>query len=107
MDLSDLEALINDKTKVVCCTLSSNLVGTYNDMVTVAGYAHAVGALVVADGVSYAPHVIADAPALGVDFYVYSTYKTFGRHQSVLWGAPKALEQVEAEGHFFNEVAPR
>ena len=47
--------------------------GTYNDMVTIAGYAHAVGALVVADGVSYAPHVIANAPALGVDFYVYST----------------------------------
>ena len=107
LDLSDLEALINEKTKVVCCTLSSNLVGTYNDMVTIAGYAHAVGALVVADGVSYAPHVIANAPALGVDFYVYSTYKTFGPHQSILWGAPNALEQVEAQGHFFNENEPR
>ena len=107
LELSDLEALMNAKTKIVCFTLSSNLVGTYNDMVTIAGYAHAVGALVVADGVSYAPHVIANAPELGVDFYVYSTYKTFGPHQSVLWGAPKALEQVEPQGHFFNENEPR
>ena len=30
LDLNDLEELISDKTRIVCCTLCSNLVGTHN-----------------------------------------------------------------------------
>ncbi|SVE58766.1 uncharacterized protein METZ01_LOCUS511620, partial [marine metagenome] len=84
LDTGDLEDLINDRTKLVCCTLCSNLIGTHNDIRTVADMAHKVGALVVADGVSYAPHTIPDVQTLGADFYGYSTYKTFGTHQGVL-----------------------
>ena len=69
--------------------------------------AHQVGALVVADGVSYAPHVIPDVHKLGVDFYGYSTYKTFGTHQGVLWGSRGALQEVKAQGHFFNQSESR
>lgn len=103
LEISDFESLISDRTKLVCCTLCSNVVGTHNDIGTVAELAHEVGALVVADGVSYAPHVIPDIHKLGVDFYGYSTYKTFGTHQGVLWGSRSALQQVKAQGHFFNQ----
>ena len=107
LDLNDLEELISDKTRIVCCTLCSNLVGTHNDMAAIAEMAHRVGALVVADGVSYAPHVIPDMKSLGVDFYAYSTYKTFGTHQGVLWGSSEALKKTEGQGHFFNEEKSR
>jgi len=107
LDLNDLEQLISDKTRIVCCTLCSNLVGTHNDMAAIAEMAHRVGALVVADGVSYAPHVIPDMKTLGVDFYAYSTYKTFGTHQGVLWGSSEALKKTEGQGHFFNEEKSR
>ena len=107
LDLNDLDLMIGERTRLLCCTLSSNLVGTYNDIANIVERAHSVGALVIADGVSFAPHVVPNAPALGVDFYVYSTYKTFGPHQSVLWGSSKSLQEVEAQGHFFNEENPR
>jgi len=87
--------------------LCSNLVGTHNDMAAIAEMAHRVGALVVADGVSYAPHVIPDMKTLGVDFYAYSTYKTFGTHQGLLWGSREALKKTEGQGHFFNEEKSR
>ncbi len=107
LELSDLEDLISDKTRLVCCTLCSNLVGTHNDMASIVEMAHKVGALVVADGVSYAPHVIPDMQTLGVDFYAYSTYKTFGTHQGVLWGSSEALKKTEGQGHYFNEEKSR
>ena len=107
LDLNDLDALITDKTRIVCATLCSNIVGTHNDMAEIVEMAHRVGALVVADGVSYAPHVIPDVKTLGVDFYAYSTYKTFGTHQGVLWGSSEALKKTEGQGHFFNEEKSR
>ena len=107
LDITGLENLISDRTKLVCCTLCSNLVGTHNNMNAISEMAHKVGALVVADGVSYAPHVIPDVQTLGADFYAYSTYKTFGSHQGVLWGSKDALRQTEGQGHFFNEEKSR
>ena len=81
------------RPKLVCFTLCSNLVGTHNDVAQVCEIARKVGAIVIADGVSYAPHTIPDMKSLGVDFYAYSTYKTFGPHQGVLWGSPDTLKE--------------
>ena len=103
LDLADLGKLVNDKTRIVCCSLCSNLVGTHNDMSSISEITHKVGALLVADGVSYAPHAVPDIDNMGVDFYVYSTYKTFGTHQGILWGSPEALKNVKGQGHVFNE----
>lgn len=102
LDLEDLKELITDRTKVICCTLCSNIVGTHNDIKSVVNLARQVGAIVVADGVSYAPHVIPDVKELGVDFYGFSAYKTFGTHQGILWGSRRALQKVKDQGHFFN-----
>ena len=81
----------------------SNLVGTHNDVAQVCEIARKIGAIVIADGVSYAPHTIPDVKALGVDFYAYSTYKTFGPHQGVLWGSLDTLKKTEGQSHWFNE----
>ena len=107
LDLAELEELVNQKTCIVCCSLASNIIGTYNDISAISEITHKVGALLVADGVSYAPHAVPEIEKMGVDFYVYSTYKTFGTHQGILWGSAEALKKVEVQGHFFNEEDAR
>ncbi len=107
LDIVELEDLVSDRTRIICFTLCSNLVGTHNDVAAVSEIAKQVGALVIADGVSYAPHTIPDLPAMGIDFYAYSTYKTFGPHQGVLWGSAEALKKVEGQSHWFNEENAR
>tara|TARA_B100000029_G_scaffold505738_1_gene586974 strand:+ start:2787 stop:4052 length:1266 start_codon:yes stop_codon:yes gene_type:complete len=107
LDTKDLERLITPRTKLICCTLCSNLVGTHNDITTISDMAKQVGALIVADGVSYAPHMVPDLQKLGADFYAFSTYKTFGTHQGIMWGSKAALEMTKTQSHYFNDSVPR
>ena len=106
LDLDGLCRLITDRTRLVCFSLCSNVVGTMNDVHDIAKVAHEVGALVVADGVSYAPHKVVDVKALGVDFVLFSTYKTFGTHLGVFWGDADVLSTLPAQGHYFKADEP-
>lgn len=107
LDLDDLRSLISDETRLVCFSLCSNVVGTLNDVHAIKKVAHDSGALVVADGVSYAPHNVVDVQELGVDFVLFSTYKTFGTHLGVFWGDADILARLPAQGHYFNVDQPR
>ena len=107
LDVDDLRNLVTDKTRLVCFSLCSNVVGTMNDAPAISKIAHDAGALVVADGVSYAPHKVVDVRRLGADFVLFSTYKTFGTHQGVLWGDAPVLSTLPAQGHYFNADNPR
>jgi cysteine desulfurase family protein (TIGR01976 family) len=84
LDLSDLSTIINPKTKLVAVGLASNVVGTINDVKTIADAAHAVGAEVVVDAVHAAPHIFIDREVLGADAILFSPYKAFGPHLGVL-----------------------
>jgi len=106
LDTADLAKIVSEKTRLVCFSLCSNIVGTVNDCHTVSDIAHDAGAQVVADGVSYAPHHVVDVKKLGADFILFSTYKTFGTHQGVLWGDREALAQLPGQSHYFNEDSP-
>jgi cysteine desulfurase family protein (TIGR01976 family) len=107
LDIADLEKLVNDRTRLVCFSLCSNIVGTINDVEAICGIARSVDAITVADGVSFAPHWMPDVQTLGPDFAVFSTYKTFGTHLGVLWGRRHRLEALAPQGHFFNSDKPR
>lgn len=107
LDIADLRTLVSDKTRLVCFSLCSNVVGTFNDVRAVSKIARDVGALVVADGVSYAPHKVIDVTELDADFILFSTYKTFGTHLGVLWGDADVLRTLPAQGHYFNAANPR
>jgi len=106
LDTADLKKIVSTRTRLVCFSLCSNIVGTMNDCRAVSDIAHDAGALVVADGVSYAPHCVVDVQNLGADFILFSTYKTFGTHQGVLWGSAEALARLPGQGHYFNEDSP-
>lgn len=93
-DLSALDALLTDRTKVVAVNYASNLIGTINDVSQISAMARNVGALTYVDAVQFAPHGIVDVQALGCDFLVCSAYKFFGPHQGILWGRKALLEAL-------------
>ncbi|KAI1213872.1 PLP-dependent transferase [Annulohypoxylon truncatum] len=102
----DLKNLLSAKTRLVTCTHASNILGTIHDVKAIAEVVHTIpNALLLVDGVSYAPHRPIDVKELGVDFYVLSWYKIFGPHVSMLYGSRKAQEQMRTLGHFFNPSA--
>ncbi len=84
LDLDHLGALIGPRTRLVAIGAASNALGTISDVAAVAALARSAGALVFVDAVHYAPHVLADAPALGADLLACSAYKFYGPHVGVL-----------------------
>jgi cysteine desulfurase family protein (TIGR01976 family) len=85
LDAADLAAAIGPRTRLVAIGAASNALGTISDVATVAALAHQAGALVFVDAVHYAPHVLADASALGADLLACSAYKFYGPHVGVLY----------------------
>jgi cysteine desulfurase family protein (TIGR01976 family) len=106
LNIEDLKQLVGSRTRLVCFTLCSNIVGTMNDVKAINEIVHNAGALAVADGVSFAPHRLVDINDLGVDLYLFSTYKTFGTHMGVLWGRREVLTKLDCQGHYFNSEKP-
>jgi cysteine desulfurase family protein (TIGR01976 family) len=94
LDMADLAAKINSKTKLVAAGYASNAVGTINPVREIVRLAHAAGALAYIDAVHYSPHGLIDVAALDCDFLVCSTYKFFGPHMGVLFGKREHLERL-------------
>ncbi|MDE3722912.1 cysteine desulfurase-like protein [Nocardiopsis sp. N85] len=93
-DLSDLNGVVNGRTRLVAVGAASNLLGTRFPVRVVADRAHAVGALVYVDGVHHAAHAVVDVRELGADFYVCSPYKFLGPHCAVLAADPALLATI-------------
>jgi cysteine desulfurase family protein (TIGR01976 family) len=94
-DLSSLDDVLTDRTRLVAVNYASNLTGTINDVRAVTARARDVGALVYVDAVQFAPHGLLDVQDIGCDFLVCSAYKFFGPHQGILWGRRDVLERLE------------
>jgi len=94
LDVEDLAAKLNSKTKLVAIGYASNAVGTINPVREIVRLAHSVGALAYVDAVHYAPHGLIDVAALDCDFLVCSTYKFFGPHMGVLFGKREHLTRL-------------
>ena len=101
LELEDLEPLLNDRTRLVCFTHCSNIVGMIHDVKAIVERIHAAGAMACVDGVAYAPHRRVDVKDLDVDFYLYSPYKIFGPHLRVLYGKREALAKAANQNHYF------
>lgn len=94
-DLDDLDALLGDRTRLVCVGGASNLLGTINDVTAICAKARSAGALTYIDGVQSVPHIGTDVQAIGCDFLACSPYKFFGPHQGVLYGRADVLRELE------------
>lgn len=87
LDLSNLDNLINSKTKIIALTHQSNVLGTINDLEPINSAAKKVGAVVILDACQSVPHLKIDVAKLGVDYLVFSAHKALGLlGTGVLWG---------------------
>jgi cysteine desulfurase / selenocysteine lyase len=95
LDLSNIDELITDRTKLVAVTHQSNVTGTIPPVARIAALAHARGALVVVDGAQSVPHQQVDVTELGADFLAFSSHKMLGPSGiGVLWGRRELLETM-------------
>ncbi|MBY0612581.1 MAG: cysteine desulfurase-like protein [Beijerinckiaceae bacterium] len=101
IDLADLKALMSPRTRLVCVTHCSNILGVINPIAEIAALVHAHGARLCVDAVAYAPHRAVDVVASGADYYVFSFYKVYGPHFAVLWGRYEHLLELDGLYHYF------
>ena len=94
LDVDDLAARVDAKTKVVAVAAASNFLGTRSPLPQIARIAHEVGALLVVDAVHHVCHGPTDVRAIGADALVFSGYKLFSRHGSFLYLRPDLVENL-------------
>ncbi|THY92426.1 PLP-dependent transferase [Aureobasidium pullulans] len=106
LEPSVLKSLLSEKTKLVCCTHTSNILGTISDIKQIAKTVHTVpGALLCIDAVAYAPHRQVDMRDLDVDFYCFSWYKVYGPHIAMLYAKQSSQSSLQTLGHYFKGSA--
>jgi cysteine desulfurase/selenocysteine lyase len=95
LDLSTMDDLVNERTKLVSVVHMSNTLGTINPVEDIARRAHQVGALVMLDCSQSVPHLPVDVSALGVDFIAFTGHKMLGPTGiGVLWGRGEILADM-------------
>jgi cysteine desulfurase/selenocysteine lyase len=93
--LDDYEALLNERTKLVCVMHVSNALGTVNPVKEIISRAHKQGVPVLIDGAQAAPHLAIDVQDLDADFYIISGHKMFAPTGSgVVYGKAALLESM-------------
>ena len=78
LQLAQLDALLDERTRLVAVTHISNVLGTENPLAEIVAKAHQVGAKVLVDGAQAVMHQGTDVQALDCDFYVFSGHKLYG-----------------------------
>ncbi len=95
LDLSQLDELLNERTKLLSFVHVSNVLGTINPVSTLVRAARAVGAKVLIDGAQSVPHRAIDVQALDADFFVCSSHKMCGpTGVGVLYGKRALLDAM-------------
>lgn len=93
--LDEYERLFTERTRIVCVTHVSNVLGTVNPAKDMIATAHAHGVPVLVDGAQSIPHMPVDVQALDADFYVFSGHKVYGpTGVGVLYGKEEWLDKL-------------
>ena len=95
LDLSTLDALLTNKTKIMAIGHVSNALGSINPIKDMIAQAHAKNIPVLVDGAQAVPHMIVDVQDLDCDFYVFSGHKMFAPTGiGALYGREALLEAM-------------
>jgi cysteine desulfurase / selenocysteine lyase len=96
LDLSSLDSVLSDRTKLVAVTGLSNVLGTVNPIGEIAARAKKRGALVLVDGAQSVPHAAVNVAAPDIDFLAFSGHKLYGPTGiGVLYGKRRLLESMD------------
>jgi len=108
LDLSDLNTLINKKTRLVSFVHMSNVLGTINSTEEIIERAHQAGAIVVLDAAQSVPHMPINVTNLDCDFLAFSSHKMLGPTGiGVLYGKTATLQEMSpfmGGGEMIDEV---
>ena len=104
--VDDLDDLITERTRLIAFPHTSNLVAHINPVREIADKAHKSGIIVVADGVSYAPHGLPDIQELGADIYLFSLYKTWGPHLGAMYVKRELANKMTNQSHYYYNDEP-
>jgi cysteine desulfurase/selenocysteine lyase len=99
LDLSDIDELVTERTKVVSVVWVSNMLGTINPVEEITRRAHEVGAVVVVDASQAVPQLPIDLSAMRdegrPDLVAFTGHKAVGPTGiGVLWGRRAVLDQL-------------
>jgi cysteine desulfurase family protein (TIGR01976 family) len=97
LDPETYDDVVSERTRLVAVTAASNLTGSIPDVAEIATRAHAVGAIVVVDGVHATPHLPVDMVALGADAWLTSAYKWSGPHIGAMIADPSFWETLRPD----------
>jgi len=95
LDLDDMKAQLNERTRLVSLVQVSNTLGCLNPIAEIAALAHGVGALLLVDACQSLPHLPIDVAQLDCDFLVGSSHKLCGpTGMGFLWAREALLEAM-------------
>ncbi|HEX5630379.1 MAG TPA: aminotransferase class V-fold PLP-dependent enzyme, partial [Acidimicrobiia bacterium] len=96
VDTSGLDALIDERVKIVSVSGMSNVLGSLGPVAAAVAAAQKVGAIAVIDAAQLVPHHPTDVQQLGADFVAFSAHKMLGPTGiGALWGRRDRLEEME------------
>lgn len=108
LDQEAYHRLFTERTRLVCLSHVSNVLGTVNPVREMTAFAHAQGAAVLVDGAQSVPHFKVDVQDLGCDFLAFSGHKVYGpTGTGVLYGREEWLEKLppyQAGGEMISSV---
>lgn len=108
LNLSRLDEVLSDRTRLVSVTAMSNVLGTINPIGEIARQAHERGALVFVDAAQSVAHLPTNVREPKIDFLAFSGHKLYGPNGvGVLYGRRELLEVMEpfhCGGHMIDEV---
>jgi cysteine desulfurase/selenocysteine lyase len=95
LDISNVDELVTERSKIVSIVHQSNILGTVNSVSPIVTRAREVGALVMLDCSQSVPHKPVDVTDLGVDLIAFTGHKMCGPTGiGVLWGRSEVLESL-------------
>lgn len=97
LDLTDFDAMLTSKTKLLAVGQVSNALGTVNPVKAMTAKARAKGIAVLIDGAQAVPHMAVDVQELDCDFYVFSGHKMF---------APTGIGALYGREELLNAMPP-
>ena len=93
----ELHEAIDERTKLVCVTQASNVLGTINEVKDIAKAAHRFGALVLVDAAQSVPHMRVDVRDIDSDFLAFSAHKMLG---------PTGIGVLNGKREYLDEMSP-
>ena len=91
--VENLDAMITDRTRIVCVSHCSNVLGLVNPIEKIVETAHARGVKVLVDGAQGIVHCDVDVQKTGADFYAFSGHKIYAATGTgVLYASKEMLD---------------